>query len=513
MTQKDEGGIILLKDTTTGEVLVTDIYHDHASRERMFMSWADTGLAAFRNDKRKYIDLALLDYRTGNVDYLQTRSDKQIGFLMGNLTPDRELSLAKLYFAGKGINVLPPDEVERCIRENSEAFGRFYWKTKGLEQLLGGPNREKLMPGEYCHAERVFSLKGNFSFMGRDKIRDNADVAWIFRQLEGMGTEHVFAVMTSQDRSVVLQLGIGDIRQSVVDKQALLVAADRFQAERIWFIHNHPSGNVYASTQDITLWKTLKEVFNERLQDGVILNTDTGHYGVFNDRSKEELEFDEVQHEKLSHIPVLSFDRVVRDGKMPEKIRSSREVAETLTSLRFDEIPKLGLLVMNQNMGIVGNVFLHNDLQNSDKLIDEIVSKAMPMGVAVILYGTDIAAGLAKGLPDKIRQRSAQTLKLLDVVSTTRGSKEYISLYDEGLLDCVSEPDAPSYTSIELIDMRDGRGMLRVSRDGVFLPGEIVRRSKMARLEQGLLTKEELAARYFPEWEEEKETQQRNRRL
>ena len=123
--------------------------------------------------------------------------------------------------------------------------------------------------------------------MGKERLRNTEDVAWIFRQLEEKGKEHSFFVMTKGNRSIILEAGIGNIDQTIVDINAALKAENRFKPEKIYFVHNHPSGALHASYADKNMWKELKKAFKEKLQMGIIINTTSGKYGVFDDSESE----------------------------------------------------------------------------------------------------------------------------------------------------------------------------------------------------------------------------------
>ena len=95
-----ESGVILLKNRTDGEILVTDIYNGE-ERETLWKEWLSVASDRYRKNPERNSTLILEDYRLPNTRSMEGRSDKQIAFLLENLRPDRQIEAAKAAFAGK----------------------------------------------------------------------------------------------------------------------------------------------------------------------------------------------------------------------------------------------------------------------------------------------------------------------------------------------------------------------------------------------------------------------------
>lgn len=99
-SEEHEGGVIVLKDSMTGEVLITDIYKEEA-RESLWKEWMETAMMRFKENPQKNMGMTMEDYHIGNTDRMEGRSDKQVAFLLQNLMPEKDMPIIKAVFAEK----------------------------------------------------------------------------------------------------------------------------------------------------------------------------------------------------------------------------------------------------------------------------------------------------------------------------------------------------------------------------------------------------------------------------
>ncbi len=510
------GGVILLKTET--EILVTDIYEEK-DRENIWKEWLSAAIDRYRESPKKNGNLVLEDYHIGNTGRMEGRSDKQVAFLLGNFKPDRSTDVSMAAFANrKKRNVTDTGEINRIIEVHKGEYAKFMNRKGNTASRMTAFDEDfgkRLMPGNMSHAERVFTLKGNFSFMGRERIRNAEDVAWIFRQLESKSTEHSFIVMTKGKECIILETGIGSMLSTAVDVAAAVKANKKFKPEKIYLVHNHPSGRVLASMEDKELWMRMKESFGNKLQPGIILNSDTGAYGIFSDSIQDCFIFDERQkNEDMVEIPVFSFDRMVfnKEYKLLDmmQITCSRDVAMFLSSQRFGEREKYAFLVLNANMKVLGNFHIpvsELSKSNLERIADYMADTTITAGgCAAIIYGKDTENRMmmsASYLNELVNRASGRTVKLADcVISDGIGWK---SASDEGILENNErrpfigyEDNRKVWQKIDIIPTADGTALIRVKMDGNYLPAERLRKNEMKKFIEGKLSKEELAEKYFP---------------
>jgi DNA repair protein RadC len=94
--------------------------------------------------------------------------------------------------------------------------------------------------------------------------------------LSDLRTEEFWAIFLNQSNKVIhiAQLTQGGINQSIVDIRILFKTALEHFSTGIIISHNHPSGNLKPSAEDISITKTVKEagnVMNIQLLDHLII--------------------------------------------------------------------------------------------------------------------------------------------------------------------------------------------------------------------------------------------------
>lgn len=253
----------------------------------------------------------------------------------------------------------------------------------------------KLEDGETCHVERRYQETKQFDFTGSEKIESIDDVAYIFRKLEDAAVENAFVVLVKDGKPTIIHVGIGGYAFSPVSTGSPMVAYKNINPDKVYFVHNHPSGNLVCSQQDIDVYKKFKTAFGDKLQPGIIIDTTSGKYGIFTDASNEERD---IANNVPDAIPmkVYAFSKQVFEPNWnPQtafRATSPQDVAKFVSSHRLGKHEKMSLLVLNNNGNIVGNVFLPytdiNEAIKDNNLANEIGYYAHQMaGTVAIIYG------------------------------------------------------------------------------------------------------------------------------
>lgn len=220
-----------------------------------------------------------------------------------------------------------------------------------------------LKPGETSHVERRYQETGMFSFTGGEYIESIDDVAFIFKELEDAAVENTFMVLEKDGVPTIIHLAIGNYNAAHAPFELALAAVQAINPDKVYFVHNHPSGNLKSSRQDRELMKRFHRVFGDKLQDGIIIDTKSGKYGVFYEVS-DLAEREVPTKEDAATVPmkVYSFSKqVFASDWNPEEAftaTSAKAVAEFVSSHRLGEHKKMSLIVMDQAGHVTGNVFL-----------------------------------------------------------------------------------------------------------------------------------------------------------
>lgn len=321
-------------------------------------------------------------------------------------------------------------------------------QRKGDSRLATLNSLRELEDGEICNVERKFSEKGGFDFTRGEKITSVQDVAYIFKNLEDEAIENTFVAFVKGNNVTVLHIGMGAQTQSLADATAIIAGADRLNADKVYFVHNHPSGNLMCSREDINLYGAIKTALGDKLQDGIIINTRSGKYGVFNDEGVVSSGEEHISPKKEIPLKIYGFNKQAfyRDVvRMPSV--SSAGIAEFISTQRLGSRNKINALLLDNNFGCVGNVFLsETDItsKNTLQVLTKLVSDAISMGARnIVIYGRAPFVSITNGkvnisplgrMSEYVRGLSAGHIRLLDVIQLGEADyRDYRSAADEGI--------------------------------------------------------------------------------
>ncbi|MDE6463820.1 MAG: hypothetical protein K2L16_04220, partial [Muribaculaceae bacterium] len=273
--------------------------------------------------------------------------------------------------------------------------------------------------GEFAYVERQFSRTGEFGFTGNEVIRDRGDVAYLFRALEDYSIENVFAVFVKDGRAKVQHIGMGGPAASFADLGAVRAGMDAFGADKIYLVHNHPSGSLTASVQDQKLVRALEAAFEGEAEvEGIIIDTTSGRYAVFTGRGETE-QYDRGQNGGETQADVLRLQHAERLGenKEPVVIRMSQDAADFVTHRRLGGGKKVSYLVLSTNNTVVGNFHTEYAALDAPGLAEEMVSVAIKYGgTRVVVYGNVSIQG-ASSLGRDVTRLSASGVTMLDAMT------------------------------------------------------------------------------------------------
>ena len=276
--------------------------------------------------------------------------------------------------------------------------------------------------GEYCALERKFRESNYMEFTSAEKVESADDVAFIFEELENASVENVFVVMTKRGVPTVMHISIGGFNWSAMNPAPVKLAFDRIKPDKVYFVHNHPSGALNCSQQDVDCLKKVENAIGKKAE-GVIINLKSGKYGTFDSSGKDS----NSSHDKAPapavqrKLRLYAFDRHVFNPKYQpsDKIGSSQDVAEFLSSHRLGDRSKVSVLVCNNQNQIVANVHTTHVSIDSKGLADDIIRAIGEFGgMRAFLYGDFEQSGMVaySNLSRAVNERSGGVYNLLDVV-------------------------------------------------------------------------------------------------
>ena len=293
--------------------------------------------------------------------------------------------------------------------------------------------------GEFSLIERVFRESGSFNFTSGEKIESADDVAFIFSALEDAAKEHSFVVLVKDGKPTVVELGMGSFTATMVDIPTASLAYNRIQPDQVYFVHNHPSGNLMCSPQDVQMLRKIADISKVPVH-GVIINLKTGKYGTFDTDNTSGVGQKRVP-ENESPLAVHTLDKQIfspdYDPMAQPLVRSSEDVAKFLNSQRMGDRAKMSFIILSRAGRIVGNI--HTPFTKlptkSDEIARYISERVIQFGgESAILYGDFTHEGSKmvayRNLKGNLNKVGGTTL--LDVVNVEGNNTR--SANDDGLL-------------------------------------------------------------------------------
>ena len=287
-------------------------------------------------------------------------------------------------------------ESEQLSSVESETYHQAKETVRKVGYDLTRLRLRPLEEGEACHVERRYTESNGFSFTGKEHIESIEDIAYIFKQLETSSVENSFLVLIKDGTPTVLHLSIGAYATTLAPIEQAIVAADAINPDKVLFVHNHPSGNISASKQDMDVQKKMKEIFGGKVMPAIIINTTSGKFGMFSEGGRLE-DGNIPLPDEHNNIPINVYQfsqQVFAKDWNPEfafRAVSPESIAEYVSSHRLGEHKKMSLIILDQAGHVTGNVFLPwtklTDV-DSHKNIMQIISYVNQMGGrSAILYG------------------------------------------------------------------------------------------------------------------------------
>lgn len=276
--------------------------------------------------------------------------------------------------------------------------------------------------GEYCALERKFRESNYMEFTSAEKVESADDVAFIFEELENASVENVFVVMTKRGVPTVMHISIGGFNWSAMNAAPVKLAYDRIKPDKVYFVHNHPSGALNCSPQDVNCLKQIEGAIGKKAE-GVIMDLKSGKYGTFDSSGTGS----SASHDKAPapaaqrRLRLYAFDRHVfnPDYQPSEKMNNAQDVAKFLSSHRLGDRSKVSVLVCNNQNQIVANIHTTHVSIDSKGLAEDIIRAIGEFGgMHAFLYGDFEQSGMVayRNLTQAVKERSGGVYNLLDVV-------------------------------------------------------------------------------------------------
>jgi len=184
---------------------------------------------------------------------------------------------------------------------------------------------------------------------------------------------------------------MGTPSSALVYLDAIKDAVSRFNPKEVYLVHNHPSGNVTPSPQDYDLLRKFKKSIGNIAKEGIIINTISGEYSIFNIDNQFINEKTELllPKEKIKKINVLKFDKQLFYNNIEyNQIKSVSDIASIVSCQRLNSGNNLSLLILNRMNFVTANIHLEYSEVDINKLSEDLILYTTRFGgSAAIIYG------------------------------------------------------------------------------------------------------------------------------
>ena len=328
------------------------------------------------------------------------------------------------------------DETTRYAKTSSGEklpFKLFNPNETGVGSNLLREPQDSLQASDFALIERRFAENKSLQLFGNEKIGSLNDVAWLFKSLENEAVEHAFLVYDFKDKGYFVQhISTGTFDAAFVDNRLLIGNVLEVNPSSITLVHNHPSGTLKVSKADINCIEKLKKALEDsgiKVNNGIIINLRSGKYVVFDENSSENIDM-KSNANAFQEIQPYSFSKqVLVENYQPFKITNSADIAKFITSQKFGVSDKTEMLVINNQLNIVGKFIMPPTNQ-----VDFIIGKVAKFGGSkCILYGNNITPAEINKYNEKLHHSGIEILDAL-LFKSENGRKIYDSFADNSVL-------------------------------------------------------------------------------
>lgn len=257
-------------------------------------------------------------------------------------------------------------------------------KTQTVNSKEVGPVKfkssmvSKNKTGELTIQQRIYEENDTFNLTGPETIQGPEDVAFLLRHLESAASENAFLVIANKDGDYkTVWLGTGTQNSQSVDPLEIAASIDSARYDLkgdevfVYFVHNHPSGNLSSSPGDKAVFAKLEAYVNTlkgvTLMDGIIVNLDSGQFTTFNSRKNTDTP-DVRKTKDLIPAPVYSFSRkeVYAPASERVNIMSSDAISKFMTNIKVKNTNKIGHIVLDQSFSITYFAFVKPNISGAE---------------------------------------------------------------------------------------------------------------------------------------------------
>jgi len=292
-----------------------------------------------------------------------------------------------------------------------------------------------------------YKKEGSVTFANQ-KINEPADVAFAFKQLKNEAVEKFYVVGLKGNRPVTVEcISMGTLNASLVHPREVFGLLIKNKVDGVYFVHNHPSGDIKPSEDDLMTTKRLESVAKDfNIDYGGHIIIDGNKFGFIgkstglNDYESSYVR--EITHHKkaINSKDVSLYTKYAKwtaDKPTDFEISKPEDTYELIKGLNLDKKNNTLVLHLNsRNIVITAQAIPKTALKHS-----EIFEQATKLQTSnIILVNTGLKGSEVLELSRKFKMYG---VTLLDVIEKSSTKEAYESRNEQGFV----KENIPDYLS------------------------------------------------------------------
>jgi DNA repair protein RadC len=269
-----------------------------------------------------------------------------------------------------------------------------------------------------------FKKNGSFTF-ANEKIESPADVAFAFRQLKNEAVENLIAIGLKGDKPITVEIiSIGTLNTNLVHPREVTALLKAKGADGVYYMHNHPSGEIDPSDNDYNTTRRLRGVHKElgiEYKGHIIIDTDKFGFidADLNYTAQKHLEAGKNPTKVSSYKKYLEW---VKDAKFGPTILGPRDSYEIYKGIRLSDKNVMALFLDARNRILTSQVFPINK-----STTEKIFEHSMKYPTASVIVGGN---NLKNSLGEIKSKMTENGIELLDIININKKDGSYLTIND-----------------------------------------------------------------------------------
>ena len=272
-----------------------------------------------------------------------------------------------------------------------------------------------------------------YLFTRKQIVEGPDDIADMFRELKNSDREKFMVVNLDKNNKIINTelISVGSVNAALIHPRETLKSAILSNAKKVYFIHNHPSGDVSPSDDDIVINIKLKltaQNLGIESQGHLIMNTTT--YGFLKpDKSFVENKMP-IESQKLMKAKVVEVEQKLMK-LFDKKLLSPGEVSMFVNPILGD-IPTILSVNLDTRNRINGINIIGFSLKNPDQLAKTVIKNAAINNAPGVILSTNIDLlndtniKAFQDIEDKMKIASIDLVDVVDTKAFSLVEKKYI---------------------------------------------------------------------------------------